>query len=870
MRHLVFSILILAVVLIPISSISGIYPPKPGVDMPLAYFDRVKQDPTAFQMKYAWIQKAERIKNNRNIQLQMGEDARFFAPSLSSEGTTVSGTAHVPVLMVKYLNTGSDPYPVSNLQTELFDGPFATGTMSQFYDEISYGALDLDGTVYNWVPLSHNDTYYEGSQNGLGGDSNVGELLTEALNYWDPSVDFGLYDNDGPDGVPNSGDDDGYVDFVAFVQPEYGGECGGSNIWSHSWIYGGWAGYPYAPYTTNDPRTGGGYIKVQDYTIQPALACDNSTMIEIGVFCHEFGHAFGLPDLYDTNGGSSGIGHWGLMGSGSWNQPQSPSHMCAWSKMELGWVVPTTVTPVPTLYNIRNVENYSELLALPVYERRWRRSGLCAIEGSFSLHLGLNSTEASARGWPGGHGYGNYWDESIEREFSYDGVTHPVTLSYQYAYDNESGYDYAYVKIDVNGTESTLRTYNGSGSGTESGIDLTGYLNGSGASTYKIIFQFTSDGGWSDEDGDFNSDCDGPVTFDLISLTGGGENYSTDFESYEDGWHEVLGSGPVVQAGVAEFFLVENRYATGFDQYLHNSGLAIWHVNQSTAISALGNTGGDSDNTTRGVQLEEADGDWDLMNNSNRGDTGDVFPGASSNTLFNNSTNPSSMSSENQSTNVIVSSISAAGTTMTAVIQAGYFPPSVTSIVPATGDNGAGVIQITDLLGTGLQYGATILLRDSLGGEVTAGTVNWIGYKKMAGSIDLTSAIPGIHDVVVVNPDGQEGVLVDGFVVTGATGVETPGLPGSFALYQNHPNPFNPVTTIPFDIKERGHVTLNIYDVQGRRVRTLIDGVLEANHYDQAWDGLNQRGETVSSGIYFYRLTAGNSYRSVRKMVLLK
>ena len=142
--------------------------------------------------------------------------------------------------------------------------------------------------------------------------------------------------------MPNSGDDDGFVDFIGIVHPEVGAEAGagaGTNIWSHRWVLSGWGA---GTYTTGDARAGGGNIRVNDYTIMPALS-NSTTMIEIGVFCHEFGHAFGLPDLYDTNsdnGSSSGIGWWGLMGSGNWNSPTHPAHMSPWAKAELGWITP--------------------------------------------------------------------------------------------------------------------------------------------------------------------------------------------------------------------------------------------------------------------------------------------------------------------------------------------------------------------------------------------------------------------------------------------------------------------------------------------------------------------------------------------------
>jgi hypothetical protein len=90
-----------------------------------------------------------------------------------------------------------------------------------------------------------------------------------------------------------------------------------------------------------------------------------------------------------------------------------------------------------------------------------------------------------------------------------------------------------------------------------------------------------------------------------------------------------------------------------------------------------------------------------------------------------------------------------------------------------------------------------------------------------------------------------------------------------FSLAQNAPNPFNPSTSIKFTIAEDARVTLAVYDVGGRRVRTLVDRDLKASFYRVDWDGRNESGRTVASGIYFYRLQAGSFVQS-RKMILLR
>lgn len=100
---------------------------------------------------------------------------------------------------------------------------------------------------------------------------------------------------------------------------------------------------------------------------------------------------------------------------------------------------------------------------------------------------------------------------------------------------------------------------------------------------------------------------------------------------------------------------------------------------------------------------------------------------------------------------------------------------------------------------------------------------------------------------------------------------ESASLPKTFSLAASYPNPFNPSTTISFTIPQRqsAHVNLTIFDTRGAVVKTLVDGQREAGDYSVFWDGGDNRGNRVSSGVYFYRLQAGD-YTAVRKMVLLK
>jgi hypothetical protein len=88
-------------------------------------------------------------------------------------------------------------------------------------------------------------------------------------------------------------------------------------------------------------------------------------------------------------------------------------------------------------------------------------------------------------------------------------------------------------------------------------------------------------------------------------------------------------------------------------------------------------------------------------------------------------------------------------------------------------------------------------------------------------------------------------------------------------LYQNYPNPFNPSTTISFYLAKPEHVVLTIYDVQGKRIRQLMDTKRDFGHVDLSWDGTNDHGDPVGSGIYFYRLKTGKKIMT-KKLTLLK
>jgi len=315
-----------------------------------------------------WRVKARQVSLLRQQLLGQGNIAMLNAMRVGpAASAAVSGTLVVPAVFFAYANT--DPSFMSDTAqytAALFSSvpPGANPyTLRTLYEQMSNNTLSMTGRILGWVRLANNEVTYTGvagtctgnpyhttNCNGIFSGAAINAMQTgfrEALAAVDNQVDFGQFDNDGPDGIPNSGDDDGYVDMIMFAHPTKDGACGGfpdssdpatnNHIWSHRYSL-------LQEYVTNDHsnRPGFGNIRVRDYFTTSARggssACDITQIMPIGTAAHEFGHALGLPDLYDTVGPTEGSGEWGLMGSGNFTSPRSPSRMESWSLNELGWV----------------------------------------------------------------------------------------------------------------------------------------------------------------------------------------------------------------------------------------------------------------------------------------------------------------------------------------------------------------------------------------------------------------------------------------------------------------------------------------------------------------------------------------------------
>lgn len=131
-------------------------------------------------------------------------------------------------------------------------------------------------------------------------------------------------------------------------------------------------------------------------------------------------------------------------------------------------------------------------------------------------------------------------------------------------------------------------------------------------------------------------------------------------------------------------------------------------------------------------------------------------------------------------------------------------------------------------------------------------------------SDDLTLTATSAMDGTVFNSE------VVTTTVTSSASDEWEGIvPGVFQLFQNYPNPFNPTTRIEFTLEQASEVRLEVYNVLGQRIKTLLEGYIPNGSHEAEWDGSTESGAKVSSGIYFYRLST-NEFSRTRKMMLMK
>ncbi|MEW6698136.1 MAG: M6 family metalloprotease domain-containing protein [Bacillota bacterium] len=282
------------------------------------------------------------------------------APVLNRSGKLLTpqvGIKKSVAIMVYFADEPFSPgFDQAYFDRLLFDDAPGANSLTNYYKEQSYGKIDIEGIVLGPYKSDHLIEHYAKDKDT---DNNqiddfygpIDELTRESVRkavYHNPGFKWSDYDRDS----------DGFIDNVIIIQAGPGQEEVPPNLYDQSI----WSHYSSLPDGGEEPVDPLGTLKVKNYTMQPAAG-------KVGVFAHEYGHALGLPDLYDVTNQISGAGDWELMASGAWNGPldnegATPAGLSAWSKHYLGWLNYTE--PAADLKDVvlRNTADHPEALRL--------------------------------------------------------------------------------------------------------------------------------------------------------------------------------------------------------------------------------------------------------------------------------------------------------------------------------------------------------------------------------------------------------------------------------------------------------------------------------------------------------------------------
>ena len=229
------------------------------------------------------------------------------SPGYTPHPAPVSGVIRVLLIAAAFSNLN---YTVSiaTLKQEYF------GTLSAYYHEVSLGTLTVQGDAYGWYKLPYPESHYGMDCQAIddadcSGSDQSWNIAQDAALLAQKDVNFNNYD------------------YFVFIHTGNGEESSGvkSDVWSVTYLGGIWV-------RTNSKT-------LTKFNIVPELEAGGA--VPNGVWCHEFGHNLGLPDLYNVNTGKTILGPWELMDKGLWNGDpagSSPAHMTAWPKIQLGFI----------------------------------------------------------------------------------------------------------------------------------------------------------------------------------------------------------------------------------------------------------------------------------------------------------------------------------------------------------------------------------------------------------------------------------------------------------------------------------------------------------------------------------------------------
>ncbi len=750
------------------------------------------------------------------------------------------------------------------------EGTYPTGSMNDWYLENSYGQIGIGGVVTRWVRLPQTYAYYVNNNNGFGSyPRNAQKMAEDAIAAVDSTVDFSQFDNDG----------DGYVDALFVVHAGPGAEATGNNgdIWSHSWSL-----------QSDEIRDG---VTLSGYTTEPEV--QGNGLVTMGVFGHEFGHALGLPDLYDTDYSSDGVGYWSMMSGGSWGGGgTSPVHFDAWSKYQLGWVDPIVLTDDTTNVSFSPVENTPEVMRLWtagmtgneyfLLENRQRVGFDVSLPGEGLLIWHIDDSINSNS---------NEWHKKVAL------VQADGRMDLENGRGSDNGDPFPGDSLRINFSDNTFpNSHDYNDNPTQ--VSVTNIIPqgnniefDAGVSFHSPYFVF---GGWTIGDGSQNNALNSgeidTVHIHLQNIGAAMHNVSARIASTspeitflrDSTWTDSIGHNQTVSFDTSFVVAVDSNAADwtigSFRLTLRGENGTEFQFPFSTYINQgfgfFSDVESDAALWSHYNITQNFVDDWNLSQYRNHSQSGSFSwkLGAPNGGNYQNSTDAALetpkiflkdsvqytltfwhwMDAEISSDNagyawdggrVEISTDN--DSTWEVLTPDGGYPYRVEAnpaspFVPNTPvfSGSHGWEQVTIPLDG---YTGNVSIRFHFGSD---GYVTGEGWY--------------IDDVNIYQNSGPVAIKAD-----------KSSLPFTTQLLPNYPNPFNPRTTIPFDLSRAGKIKVTIYNLKGQRVASLINETREAGRYSVVWSGTNDIGEQVGSGIYFIRLQTPTK-SLVRKMTLLR
>ena len=723
-----------------------------------------------------------------------------------------------------------------------------TGSLKNYFTEVSYGNLTLVTlnlpSALGWLRAPQTYSYYVNGQNGFGGyPRNAQKLAEDAVNLADPYVDFSQYDNDG----------DGYVDALFIIHSGPGAEFTGNDndIWSHKW-------------QMHEPQQMDG-VTASIYSMEPEYWAAPGDMT-CGVYAHEMGHSvFGLPDLYDYGYDSRGLGRWSLMAGGSWNGSlgASPAHPDAWCRIQMGWVSPTVVSTNMFGASIPGIENNPTIFRLWttgqqgseyfLVENR-RQSGYDAAlpaSGLLIYHVDEAVANNDNQWYPGHTNSGHYkvaleqadglWeletdDNSGDGDDPFPGGTNNRTFDDNSTPDSRD-YDFESTDVAVRNISNSAQIMTADlivgtpsdipvslpDTSAEQGAELCIPLEVGNVTGQNITaFEFT-------------------VTFDpdlvnvvdpYFDLTGGLADGWTVLQTHDNqtGLINVGGFGTTALSGQGQLLCLQ--FLSGMQAGVSPLNFTSFMFNEGTPAVL----------TTNGSLTVE----------------GETIPVSL----------PDTSAAQGAELCIPLEVGNVTGQNITAFEFTVTFDPDLVNVVDPyfgltggladgwtvlqTHDNQTGLINVGGFGTTALSgQGQLLCLQFQVLPEAPRDSVSPLNFTSFMFNEGTPTAETsnGSLTVLPVGANDEE----NGWTI-----------PSNHYFSQNYPNPFNPTTMFEFGVPRTSHIIVRAFDILGRQVDVLADGMIQAGHHQVIWNC----GD-CSSGVYLV-VMSGDGFNIVRKATLIR